>query len=113
MTWVPRMSAGVAQATLPPPGAGTGAGWGALVGPSSGRGRGGLWAGSEPSQSTQGPDAVESSALSLSTVQLRSQSDHGVVTSGLEPGPAARPQSGRWEERGGESCTETDVEVAP
>lgn len=102
MTWVPRMSARVAQATLPPPDAGTGAGWGALVGPraSSGRGRRGLWAGSEPSQSTQGPDAVESSALSFSTVQLRSQCDHGVVTSGPEPGPAARLQRGRWEVRG-------------
>ena len=56
---------------------------------------------------------VESSALSLSTVQLRSQRGHGVVTSGLEPGPSARPESGSREARGGESGRETDVEVAP
>lgn len=83
-----------------------GRGWGALVSPgaSSGEGRG-LRAGSEPSQSTQGPDVVESSALSLLTVQLRPQRGHAVATSGLEPGPAGWPQSGC-----GEHAEESQVE---
>lgn len=95
-------------------GRGWGWGWGALVSPgaSSGEGRG-LRAGSEPSQSTQGPDVVESSALSLLTVQLQPQRGHGVATSGLEPGPAVWPESGRRGARGGESGRETDVEEAP
>lgn len=34
-----------------------------------------------------------------------------VVTLGLDPGRAAWLQCGCWEPRGGESCTETEVEV--